>query len=202
MLRKGLADSINQEGDLVTCCEAGRASEAIRIASSQKPDMAIVDLSLPDGHGLELIKDLKAILPSLKILVLSMHEESVYAARALRAGALGYIMKSEPPARVMRAIRKVMQGEVYFSPSQTSDLLLHLADPTTRAAVGPEECLTDRELEIFELIGKGEVPDAIAQKLHISLKTVLAHRENIKLKLGIPSAPNLAHFAFSWTRDH
>jgi len=201
MLRKGLADCINEERDLITCGEAGSAREAMKLAAARKPDIAVVDISLPDGHGLELIKDLKAILPRLKILVLSMHEESVYAPRALRAGALGYIMKSEPPSRVIQAIRKVMRGEVYFSASQTGSLLLGMSDEPAKAAA-LEERLTDLEMEVFELIGRGADPKAIARQLRISLKTVLAHRENIKIKLRVRTAAKLAHVAFSWSRDH
>ena len=201
MLRKGLADSINEDPNLTTCAQTGSAREAMKLAAAARPDIAVVDISLPDGHGLELIKNLKAILPHLKILVLSMHDEAVYSARVLRAGALGYVMKSEPPDSVLKAIRKVMRGEFHFSPSQIEHLLLQMAEHPAKAARSPEELLTDRELEILEQLGRGFTPKAIASHLHLSLKTVQAHRENIKRKLGFSTAPSLAHFAFSWSRD-
>jgi DNA-binding NarL/FixJ family response regulator len=202
IIRKGLADSINQEPDLVVCCEAETAASAMKLASANKPDLAIVDLSLPDNHGLELIKNLKALFPKLRILVLSMHEEAVYAPRALRAGAMGYVMKSEPPAQVMKAIAKINRSETWFSPSVTNNLLARIAGNDAKAMISPEDRLSDRELEIFELIGKGLSSQAIARQLHISPKTVLAHRENIKTKLGIPFSRELAHRAFSWNLEH
>jgi DNA-binding NarL/FixJ family response regulator len=203
MYRRGLTDCLNQQPDLMVCGQAATAPEALALAPT-KPDLAIVDLSLPDGNGLELIKDLKARHPQLKILVLTMHDESVFAFRALRAGAQGFISKSEPPQEVLNAIRTVLNGEVYLNPAVTSRVLLRLA-PLSRAAASPtppDQCLTDRELEVFELIGEGEAPKAIACHLHISLKTVLAHREHIKLKLRIQTSSELAYLAFGWATRH
>jgi DNA-binding NarL/FixJ family response regulator len=194
LLRRGLAACINDEADLFVCGEAPTAAAAIKQVAAHKPDMAVVDISLPDGHGLEVIKDLKAVYPRLRTLVLSMHEEKVYAARALRAGALGYVMKREPPAMIIRAIRTVARGNVFFSLSVTRDLLQRLAGQKASAVACPEEQLSDRELEVFECLGNGAQPKTIARQFHLSPKTVLAHRENIKRKLALKSAAELALF--------
>lgn len=201
MLRRGLVMCINNEPDLVVCGEAGTAGQAMKLAPAQKPEAAIVDIGLPDGHGLELVKNLKALLPRLKVLVLSMHEESVYATRALQAGALGYVMKKESPEQVIVALRKVLKSEVALSSGVTGRLLTRMTGGTD-AMMTPEERLSTRELEVFELIGQGKDAKQIADVLHLSPKTVSAHRENIKVKLGLKDANSLAHHAFEWARNH
>ncbi|MBI5684203.1 MAG: response regulator transcription factor [Verrucomicrobia bacterium] len=202
MLRRGLVQCINDEPGFTVCGEAGTAMQAMKSAPPLKPEAAIVDIGLPDGHGLELVKNIKALLPRLKVLVLSMHEESVYATRALQAGAHGYIMKKEPPEQVIAALRHILSGEVFLSPAVTGKLLTRVASRGTDTPLTPEERLSDRELEVFEMIGQGKDSKAIADVLHLSPKTVSAHRENIKIKLGLKDANALAHQAFNWVRDH
>ena len=202
MLRKGLVQCINDESDLTVCGEAASVAQAMKLAPAQKPEAAIVDIGLPDGHGLELVKNLRSLLPRLKVLVLSMHEESVYAARALQAGALGYIMKKESPDQIILALHKILGGEVSISGAVAGKLLTRMANSGVEAPLTPEEQLSDRELEVFEMIGQGKDTKEIADLLHLSPKTVSAHRENVKVKLGLKDANSLAHRAFNWMRDH
>ncbi|MBI5686065.1 MAG: response regulator transcription factor [Verrucomicrobia bacterium] len=202
MLRKGLVQCINDEPDLVVCGEAGTIAQAMKLAPSLKPEAAVVDIGLPDGHGLELVKSLKSLLHQVKILVLSMHEESVYAARALQAGAHGYIMKKETPEQVIAALRQVIKGEISLSGAATGKLLTRAVSRSPEAPLTPEERLSDRELEVFELIGQGKSAKAIAEQLRLSPKTISAYRENMKLKLGLRDSSSLAHQAFSWVQEH
>jgi DNA-binding NarL/FixJ family response regulator len=167
---------------------------------SLKPDLAIVDITLRDTSGIELIKDIKIRFPKLPVLVLSMHDESFYAERALRAGARGYVMKEEASEKVMTAIRRVLAGEVYLSESVAARMLSKYVDGRPEQGSNPVERLSDRELEVFELIGRGLGTSQIAEKLHRSIKTIEAHRANIKRKLQLRTSPELLRMALQWVQ--
>lgn len=197
MIRERLAELINQEPDLLVVGEAEDAQGAREAADALRPDLALVDISLKDSYGIELVKDLKAQHPRLLTLVLSMHDESVYAERALKAGARGYLTKQEASRHVVAAIRKVLKGELYVSERLAAVLLGRMAGH--RAPSGgdgsPAERLTDRELEVFQLLGEGLAVREIAKRLHISAKTVEAHRTHIKEKLNVRTSPELLRYA-------
>ena len=201
VLREGLAMVINQEADLQVCGEAADAPEAIQAVSALQPDVMIVDLSLTNGSGLELIKDVKAQYPDLAMLVLSLHDEALYAERVLRAGARGYIMKRASTAELLVALRKVLSGEVYLSERMAS-LLVNQAvgKHETPANEGPLGMLSDRELEVFQLLGEGRGTRKIAKELGLSMKTVSCYR-NIKSKLHLKDATELLHHAVQWVTN-
>jgi len=198
ILRKGLAQLINQEADMTVCGEAEDAPKAFEAVSTLQPDVAVVDISLKGGNGIELIKNVKARFPDLPILVLSMHDESLYAERALRAGGLGYIMKEEAIEQVLIGIRRVLVGEIFLSDKMKAKMLQQLANGKAKAFVSPIEHLTDRELEVFRLIGEGRSTRQIAGELHLSVRTVEAYREYIKGKLNLKNATELVQHAFHW----
>jgi len=198
ILRRGLAQLINQEADLTVCGEAEDAPKAFELVGTLRPDVAVVDISLKSGNGIELIKNVKARYPELAMLVLSMHDESLYAERALRAGGLGYIMKEEAIEQVLVAIRRVLTGEIFLSDKMKSKMLQQLANGRTKAIVSPIEHLSDRELEVFRLIGEGHSTRQIAGELHLSVRTVEAYREYIKAKLNLKNSTELVQHAFHW----
>jgi DNA-binding NarL/FixJ family response regulator len=198
ILRQGLARLINQEADLIICGEAEDAGKAFEAVATLQPDIAMVDISLKGSNGIELIKNLKARYPNLPILVLSMHDESLYAERALRAGSLGYIMKEEASEQVLAAIRKVLTGEIFLSDKMKTRMLQCLANGRTKVVTSPIEHLTDRELEVFRLIGEGRSTRQIAGQLHLSVRTVEAYREYIKTKLNLKNSTELVQHAFHW----
>jgi DNA-binding NarL/FixJ family response regulator len=198
ILRRGLAQLINQEADMVVCGEAEDAARAFQAVEKLTPDVAVVDISLKSGNGLDLVKNVKAVHPNLAMLVLSMHDESLYAERALRAGALGYIMKEEATEVVLTAIRRVLTGEVFLSERMKSRMLQQLATGKGKVVASPIEHLTDRELEVFRLIGEGRSTREIAAELHLSVRTVEAYREYIKAKLSLKNATELVQHAFHW----
>lgn len=198
ILRRGLAQLINQEADMTVCGEAEDAPRAFEAVSTLLPDVAVVDISLKGGNGIELIKNVKARFPDLPILVLSMHDESLYAERALRAGGLGYIMKEEAIGQVLVAIRQVLLGEIFLSDKMKAKMLQQLANGKAKTFVSPIEHLTDRELEVFRLIGEGRSTRQIAGELHLSVRTVEAYREYIKSKLNLKNATELVQHAFHW----
>jgi DNA-binding NarL/FixJ family response regulator len=198
ILRRGLAQLINQEADMAVCGEAEDAPKAFQAVSTLTPDIAVVDISLKGGNGIELIKNVKARFPDLPILVLSMHDESLYAERALRAGSLGYIMKEEAIEQVLVAIRKVLTGEIFLSDKMKAKLLQQLANGRGKTITSPIEHLTDRELEVFRLIGEGRSTRQIAAELHLSVRTVEAYREYIKGKLNLKNSTELVQHAFHW----
>ena len=199
ILRKGLAQMINMEQDLTVCGEAEEAGKAFELVGTLTPDVAVVDISLKTGNGIELVKNIKARYPELPILVLSMHDESLYAERALRAGSLGYIMKEEATEQVLVAIRRVLKGEIFLSEKMKSRMLQQLTTGgRNKVVVSPIENLTDRELEVFRLIGEGRSTRQIAGELHISVRTVEAYREYIKSKLNLRNATELVQHAFHW----
>lgn len=198
VLRAGLGKLINQEADMTVCGEAEDGPSAFELAGTLSPDIAVVDVSLKGSNGIELIKNLKARFPELPTLVLSMHDESLYAERALRAGSLGYIMKEEAIEQVIAAIRKVLQGEIFLSEKMKSKMLQQMATGKGKVVSSPIEQLTDRELEVFRLIGEGYSTRQIAGQLHLSVRTVEAYREYIKSKLSLKNATELVQHAFHW----
>jgi DNA-binding NarL/FixJ family response regulator len=194
LMREGLRATINGESDLVVCGEAENADQAVEALEKLAPDLALEDITLPGRSGLELVKDLKAIHPRAAILAISMHDESLYAERMLRAGASGYITKHQPPAELLNAIRQVLDNRVYVS-RQVSDSLLRRISGKPCPGRSPVEVLTDREFEIFQFIGEGKSAKEIAAQLHISVKTVAVHGANIRHKLNLPSTAHLIRFA-------
>ena len=201
LVREGLADLVNKEKDLVVCGQAEDAYQAMEAIRELKPDMAIVDISLKETSGLELIKDIKIQHPGLPVLTLSMHEESVYAERALRAGAKGYIMKREATKKVVTAIRKVLRGQLYLSEKMTTRLVRKFVDGKPEAGTSPIDRLTDRELEVFSLLGRGNGTRQISEQLHLSVKTIETYRSRIKEKLNLTSASELLQHAFQWVNS-
>ena len=191
LVREWLTNLINQQPDLNVCGEAAAAAEAIQAVAVSKPAVAIVDISLRDSSGIELIKDLKQSYPGLLVLVLSMHEELHYAERALRAGAKGYIMKRETTKRVIEAIRTVLEGKFYLSDTLAQAITTQFIEGKTLAARSPVEQLSDRELAVFGLFGQGLGTRQIAETLKVSVKTVQAHCAHIKEKLNLSSATEL-----------
>jgi len=198
MMRQGLAQLINQQADLMVCAEAGDASDAMKLIDLLKPDLAMVDISLGGKSGLELIKDLQALHPEVPGLVMSMHDESLYAERMLRAGARGYVMKQAGGETVLQAIRQVLNGKIYVSERMSTKILDVFSGHRAHHSKSAIENLTDREFEVFELIGEGCTPRQIAECLHISGKTVDAHRAHIKEKLLIKSGTGLVQHAVRW----
>jgi len=197
LFRKGLEQLINSSGDAFRICgEASDAAEGMTVIRKLKPDLAIVDLSLPGANGIELIKNIRAEFANLPVLILSMHDESLYALRALRAGAQGYVMKQEALENVVVAIREVLAGRPYLSHEMSSRLITNFASGKNEA--NPTDKLSDRELEILELIGKGRDVHEIARALHISSKTVETHRAHIKEKLNLKNARQVTRFAVQW----
>jgi DNA-binding NarL/FixJ family response regulator len=198
LFRKGLQEMIHSDGTFAVCGEAGDAAKAMEVIRQLHPDMAIVDLSLPGANGIELIKNIRAEFLKLPILVLSMHDESLYALRALRAGADGYVMKHEAMANVIHAIREVFHGRPYLSPAMAAQVITKFANRQAEGEVDAVERLSDRELEILELIGKGHEVRQIAKLLHLSPKTVETHRAHIKDKLDLKNSREVARFALQW----
>jgi len=198
LFRKGLEEMIHSDGTFAVCGEAGHAVEAMDVIRKLHPDMAIVDLSLPGANGIELIKNIRAEFPQLPILVLSMHDESLYALRALRAGAEGYVMKHEAMANVIHAIREVFNGRPYLSPAMAAQVITKFAHRQAEGEADAVERLSDRELEILELIGKGHDVRQIARLLRLSPKTVETHRAHIKDKLDLKNSREVARFALQW----
>ena len=200
MMRDGLRQLIANEADLEVVGEADDAAQALEEAEKLKPDLAIVDITLRSSNGLDLIKDLHIRSPRTAVLVLSMHDESLYAERVLRAGGRGYIMKQEGGKKIIEGIRQVANGNTYVSPAVSSKILDALSghNRPEKAAV---EKLTDREFEVFQLIGQGISTKEMAEKLRVSVKTIEVHRVNIKEKLNTPTAPDLIRYAVRWVES-
>ena len=201
LLRKGLAELINQEPDLMVCGEAEEPPKAFEAVGSLNPDVALVDISLKGGNGLELVKNLKARYPDLPLLVLSMHDETLYAERALRAGSLGYIMKEEAIEKVLTAIRRVIAGEIFLSDRMKARLLNQLVGGRIKDGASSIDSLSDRELEVFRLIGEGRGTRQIAEELRLSVRTVEAYREYIKDKLDLKTGTELVQHAFHYVHS-
>lgn len=200
LLRQGIAKLINAEQDMTVCGEADDAHRALTAISETTPDLAIVDISLKGTSGIELLKNIKVHHPKLPVLILSMHDESVYAQRALHAGASGYIMKHEASDNVLLAIRRILQGEVYLSEKLKAEMLNRMVRGGS-ITTSPIEALSDRELEVFGLIGQGHGTRAISEKLHLSVKTIESHRAHIKEKLNLKNATELVRHAIQWTQS-
>jgi len=201
IVRQGLSQLINAEQDLIISGEASSAREAMEKLAVTLPDVVIVDISLEDRNGVELIKDIIARHAGLPCLALSMYDETMYAVRVLRAGGRGYVMKQEAPKKVVAAIRRVLDGHIYVS----EDMATRLVDQfvlTSPGATSPTGELSDRELEVLTLIGRGHGTRDIAEKLYLSVKTVEAHRERIKEKLKLKSGSELLRYAVQFTLDH
>jgi DNA-binding NarL/FixJ family response regulator len=202
IVREGLAARINRQPDLTVVGEAEDVADALELVKSTKPDLVVVDLSLKSGQGLDLIKKINATTDKIKTLVSSMYDESLYAERALRAGALGYVNKQEMSEKIIEAIRMVLAGKIYLSPVMTERLLHRAVGVPPELARNPVETLSDRELEIFRMIGNGKTTRQIAGELHLSVKTVETHRENIKGKLNIVNGAELGREAVRWVMEN
>ena len=199
IVRRGLQLLIGLERDLTVCGAAESAPVAVAKVLETKPDLVVVDLALKSGSGLELIKQLRSQHPKLKMLVFSMRDEGVYAERALRAGANGYITKEEGAEKALEAIRLILQGRNYVSERISAKMVERIAGGGTLGQTALE-LLSDRELEVLEMIGEGQGSREIAEQLHVSMKTVESHREHIKTKLGLTSASELVRDAINWMR--
>jgi DNA-binding NarL/FixJ family response regulator len=198
LVREGLANLINQQDDLTVCGEAEDAAQALAGIGMTRPDLALIDISLKTASGLELVKDLGAHFPLVALVVLSMHDELLYAERVLRAGARGYVMKRETTKDVLTAIRQVLRGDVYVSERVVNAMARRLGSSKRAAATSPVEQLSDRELEIFRLLGQGSTTSQIAADLHLSLKTVQAYCARAKEKFGVNSLSELLRAAIRW----
>ena len=198
IVREGFAEIINSKSDLRVCGHASAAGRALEAVSRLKPDLVVVDLSLQRGSGLELIKQIKTLYPQVPMLVLSMHDEALYAERALRAGARGYVMKRESTKSVLASIRRVLEGGVYVSERVVNSMARRFSSSPKGAESSPVERLSDRELEIFRLLGQGRTTAQIAEDLHLSLKTVQAYCARAKEKFGVSSLGELLRAAIRW----
>lgn len=200
--REGFATLINQEPNLTVCGEAESAPKALELIDKLSPDLAVIDISLKTMSGIELMKNIKAIRPDLPVLVISMYDESLYAERALRAGARGYIMKSEASEKIRAAIHRVLDGELYLS-DRMKEKMLHriVSSKKEDEVVLSVDRLSDREMEVFQLIGNGYSTRQIAQKLNLSVKTIDSYREHLKLKLPLENGSDLVRYAIQWVKS-
>jgi len=198
IVRQGLALLINRESDLVVCGEAEEAMGAIHVLASARPDVLIVDISLNGPDGIDLLKNIRNTHPTLPVLILSMHDEMIYAERALRAGANGYIMKQEATEKVLIAVRRILNGEIYVSERISNQILKQYITGSGTVRNSSIGDLSDRELEVFRLIGEGHGTRQIAEELHVSVKTVESYQAHIKEKLSLRSARGLMQRAFAW----
>jgi DNA-binding NarL/FixJ family response regulator len=201
LVREHLTALLQREADLEVCGEAPDAPTARSLITRQEPDLVILDISLKRSHGLELLKDLKELRPKLPVLVLSMHDETLYAERALRAGAMGYITKEEATVSVLSAIRKVLAGEVYLSARMAGRMMQKMVKGGTDLAGSPLEVLADRELEVFQMIGRGMGTRQIADELRLGIKTVESYKARIKEKLGMSDGNELLQHAIQWVQS-
>lgn len=198
IIRKGFTQVINQESDLEVCGSADNAEDTLRDVINLKPDCVIVDVLLENASGIDIVKGLKRRFPGLCMMVLSMHDESIYAERALRAGARGYIMKKEASEKIVGAIRHVLSGKIYLSDEMSSRLLEKFTLPEQDMSDSAIDQLTDRELEVFRMIGRGYKPGDIARELNLSTKTIETYRDHIKRKIGVRTAAELTRLAVDW----
>ena len=201
MVRERLAEVINRETDLVVCAEAEDRHQAIEAISARQPGLVIVDITLKNSDGVELIKDIHSRWPGLLVLVVSMHDESLYAERVLRAGARGYITKQEATRSILQAIRRVLEGQIFLSEAIASQILGRMTTARPGEVLGPVESLADRELQVFELTGRGLNTRQIAQQLHIGVKTVETYRHRIREKLNLQHPTDLLRSAIAWTHQ-
>jgi DNA-binding NarL/FixJ family response regulator len=202
IVREGFAEIINAHAGLEVCGEAATAPEAIAAVARLTPDLVVVDLTLQGGSGLDLIKNLKAIHPLLPMVVLSMHDETLYAERALRAGALGYVMKREDSSVVLEAIQSALRGQLFLSKVMRERMLHKMVGGAPPAEASNLAHLSDRELEVFQLLGEGRTTSQIARKLHLSVSTVETHRAHLKEKLNLTNGAELMRAAVEWVNSH
>lgn len=200
VVRFGIAQLINRQTDLVVCGEEEDASKALTAIEKLKPDLVIADISLKESSGLELMRNIKAQCPGLPVLVVSVHDEGIYAEIAFRAGALGYLMKQEALEKIPAAIRRVLGGNIYVSEALASRMLQQQIRGQTDIHESPVKGLSDRELEVFQLIGRWKKTKEIAQELHLSVKTIEYYREQIKKKLNLKDAGELTQYATAWVQ--
>jgi DNA-binding NarL/FixJ family response regulator len=198
LMRKGLALTLDMEADLEVCGQAESAEEAMTMVEQEQPDIAVVDISLPGMSGLELIKHMQVLAPNVRVLVVSRHDEALYAERAIRAGARGYVMKLEAGDVIVKAVRRVLGGGLYVSEEINERLLMGMLSGREALAMSPLEVLSDRELAVFELTGRGINTREIAERLHLSVKTVESYRARIKTKLDLNNATELMQHAVQW----
>ena len=200
LVRQGLAQFINQERDMLVCAEASDGHEALQIIEEASPDLAIVDIQMKGMGGMDLVRALNLDYPEVRVLMLSMHDEELYAMRALNAGAQGYLMKEEDPEKVVQAIRTVMQGEVSVSQAVQRKILITIASGSGANSTSLDH-LSDRELEVFKMIGKGYPSRLIASDLHLSTKTVESYKARLKHKLKLKDATELRRYAAAWMKS-
>jgi len=200
-MRHGLSKFLASQSEIVVCGESDNALDALTMIGRLKPDIVLTDIVLPGKSGLELVKDIRAMYPEIAVLVISLHEESYYAERVLHAGARGYIIKRDGDSQLLMAIQRVLAGQIYVSESIAGKILQIFSRGRTEAADSPTQGLTDRELQVFELIGQARTTRDIAETLHISVKTAEAHRSNIKEKLNIRGGPELIRMAVRWVES-
>jgi DNA-binding NarL/FixJ family response regulator len=201
MMREGLAQLIGQQPDMMVCGEAGEAGEALEKVRLLKPNLVLADITLPGRNGLELIKDIQSLDASVAVLVISMHDECFYAERVLRAGGRGYVMKQEGGKKIMEAIRQVSAGQIFVSEKMSARILELFSGRRPQAAKPAVQNLTDREFEVYQLIGQGRGTKEMAVELHVSPKTVEVHRANIKTKLQLKSMAELIRHAVRWSES-
>jgi DNA-binding NarL/FixJ family response regulator len=201
LFREGLCQMIDRDAGLAVCGQASDAAAALRAVAELKPDLVSVDISLEGGNGIDLIKTLKAKYEDLPILVISMHDESLYAERALRAGAQGYVMKNEPARTVKAAILKVLGGDIFLSAKMSSSVLAKLVRGKSQGPASPIERLSDRELEVFEMLGRGKASRQIAEELNLTIPTIHSFRNRIKEKLQLKTSTEMMLHAMQWVRE-
>lgn len=199
---QGVAALINQETDMCVCGQARNAPAALELVEKLDPHLAVVDISLDGTSGIEFVKCALAMRPRLQVLMMSMFEESVYAPRAFRAGARGYVMKHEASEKIVPALRQIMEGKAYISPRLKEQLAERVLTSRTQVVEDPIEKLSDRELEVFELLGDGHTTRQVAERLHLSVKTIDSYREHLKDKLHITDASTLVQQAIRWTKTN
>ena len=202
LFRQGLKELINRQQDMIVCGEAEDVFEAMRVIRKQNPDMVVTDIALKTTNGLELIKDVRVQYPNIPIMAISMHEECYYAERALRAGAKGYITKQKAPKEVIVAIRAILSGKPYVSSEMTTRILTNLIDDKNNSETSLIDSLSDREMEVFRLIGKGLGVGQIAEKLVLSVKTIETYRIHIKKKLNLADASQLRQYAVNSVQNN
>ena len=202
IVRDGLIAALSRHPNLQVCGEAATVADAIKLIDSKQPDLAIIDLSLPDGSGLDLIKRIKARNVSTKMLVLSMSDESLYAERTLRAGAMGFLHKQEARGKLIDAIHQVLDGKIFVSEAINERLLQQVMMGNQPLQHSPITALSDRELEVFELLGQGLGSSEIAQRLHLGIKTIETHRQRIKDKLDLKNSLELVRHATQWVLEN
>ena len=196
VFRAGLTGLVNLEDDLIVCGEAHDAAQAMHLLEELRPDVMLMDMSLPGKNGLDVLKDIGTLSPQTLVLIISMHDETLFAERVIRAGGRGYIMKVEGPDKIILAIRKVLSGGISVS-DRVASQILHALSGSTRSQ-SPVSTLTDREFAVYQLLGHGKDPHEIARVLHLSIKTVDTHRNRIGKKLGLRNATELIHHATRW----